>query len=36
MQWSFSTEVVHPPLTLADMDEIDHAFDKVWTNLERL
>jgi dTDP-4-amino-4,6-dideoxygalactose transaminase len=36
MQWSFSTEVVHPPLTFADMDEIDHAFDKVWSNLDRL
>ena len=36
MQSSFSTEVIHPPLKLADMDEIAHAFDKVWSNLHRL
>lgn len=36
MNWSFSTEVIHPPLKLADMDEIDRAFGKVWSNLDRL
>lgn len=36
MQWSFSTEVIRPPLTFKDMDEIDRAFDKVWNNLKRL
>lgn len=36
MQWSFSTEVIRPPLTFKDMDEIDGAFDKVWDNLNRL
>lgn len=36
MEWSFSTEVIHPPLTLANMDEIDRAFDKVWSNLDKL
>lgn len=36
MQWSFSTEVIHPPLTFEDMDEIDLAFEKVWGDLEHL
>jgi dTDP-4-amino-4,6-dideoxygalactose transaminase len=36
MEWSFSTEVIHPPLTFKDMDEIAEAFDKVWNNLSSL
>lgn len=36
MLWSFSTEVIHPPLTFNDMDEIDRAFDKVWNNMDLL
>jgi perosamine synthetase len=36
MQWSFSTEVIRPPLNFNDMDEIDRAFEKVWNNLHLL
>ena len=36
MKWSFSTEVIHPPLTFSDMDEIVAAFEKVWMNLSQL
>ncbi len=36
MKWSFSTEVVRPPLTFSDMDEIAVAFDKVWNHLEHM
>ncbi len=36
MKQSFSTEVIRPPLTVKDMDEIDRAFKKVWDNLHRL
>jgi len=36
MKWSFSTEVIRPPLTFKDMVEIAYAFDKVWNNLHLL
>jgi hypothetical protein len=36
VEWSFSCEIIRPPQTFADMDEIDRAFDKVWSNLDRL
>ncbi|HLH89452.1 MAG TPA: DegT/DnrJ/EryC1/StrS family aminotransferase [Xanthobacteraceae bacterium] len=36
MEWSFSCEIIRPPQTFADMNEIDRAFDKVWSNLDRL
>jgi dTDP-4-amino-4,6-dideoxygalactose transaminase len=36
MTRSFSTEVIRPPLTFKDMDEIDTAFEKVWSNLDKL
>ena len=36
MEWSFSCEIIRPPQSFADMDEIDRAFDKVWSNLHRL
>ena len=32
----FSTEVVRPPMTFADMDEIVRAFQKVIDNVEQL
>ncbi|NVJ91180.1 MAG: DegT/DnrJ/EryC1/StrS family aminotransferase [Methylocystaceae bacterium] len=35
-EWTFSTEVIHPPLTANDMDEIIQAFEKVWANLDNL
>ena len=36
MEWSFSTEVIHPPLAFEDMDEIVVAFEKVWMNMQLL
>jgi dTDP-4-amino-4,6-dideoxygalactose transaminase len=36
IEWSFSTEVIRPPLTFKDMDEIDMAFEKVFGSLELL
>jgi dTDP-4-amino-4,6-dideoxygalactose transaminase len=35
-QWSFSTEVVRPPLTSQDMAEIERAFGKIWPRLSDL
>lgn len=36
LNWSLSTEVIRPPLTYKDMDEIDQAFAKIWANLNNL
>lgn len=36
LDWTFSTEVVRPPLTHKNMDEIVRAFSKVWDNLDKL
>jgi len=32
----FSTEIVRPPMTISDMDEIVHAFEKIMSNIEHL
>lgn len=36
MNYSFSTEVIRPPLTFRDMDEICYAFEKVFGQLGKL
>ncbi len=36
LRYSFSSEVIRPPLTFKDMDEIDLAFGKIWNNLDKL